>query len=59
MGARDGPTVSVVAEMLTIEVLLEIAASRERLQAVDCRKFFVSEAKDTLGSATFKQERFC
>ena len=37
MGARDWLTVWMVAEMLAMEVLLEVAASRECLQAISGR----------------------
>ena len=55
---RDRLTVGMVAEMLTMEVLLEVAASREYLQAISGRQVFVPEVKDTLGGFTFDREHF-
>ena len=37
MGARDWMIVKMVAEMLAMEVLLEVAGSRESLQAITGR----------------------
>ena len=56
--ARDRLTVGIVAEMLAMEVLLKVAASRECLQAISGRQVFVPEAKDALGGFTFNRERF-
>ncbi|KAI4089535.1 MAG: hypothetical protein L6R37_008028, partial [Teloschistes peruensis] len=48
IGARDRLTVGMVAEMLAMKMLLEVAASRECLQAISGRQIFVPEAKDAL-----------
>ena len=37
MGARDWLTIRMVAEMLAMEVLFEVAASRESFQAITDR----------------------
>ncbi len=37
MGTYDRLTVRMVAEMLAMEVLFEVAATRESLQAISCR----------------------
>ncbi len=43
---------------LGMGMLLEIAATRERLQALNIRECFVTEAKDTLGGFAFDLEDF-
>ena len=58
VGARNRLTVWMMAEMLAIEVLLEIAATPESLQANSIWEFFVTEAKDTLGGFAFDLENF-
>lgn len=44
MGARDRLTVWVVAEMLALKMLFEVAATRESLLAISGRQIFVPEA---------------
>jgi len=56
MGAHDRLPVRMVAEMLTVEVLFKVAATRESLQAIGSRQMFVAEAKYTLGGFTFDWE---
>ncbi len=58
VGARNRLTVWMMTEMLAVEVLLEVAATRERLQSLSIRESFVAEAKDTLGGFAFDLEDF-
>ena len=58
MGARNRLTVWMMTEMLAMEMLLEITATRERLQAFDIWECFVAEAKDTLGGFAFDFQNF-
>ena len=37
MGTHDGLIVRMVAEVLTMEMLLQVAATGESLQAISCR----------------------
>ena len=53
VGVRNRLTVWIITEMLAVEVLLEVAATRERLQSLSIREFFVTEAKDILGGFIF------
>ena len=58
MGTRDRLIVGMIAEMLAMEVLLEAAANRERLQAVTGRQIFVPQAKDALCGFAIDRQRF-
>lgn len=58
VGARNRLTVRMMAEMLAMEILLEIAVTRESLQANSIREFFVTEAKYTLGGFAFDLEDY-
>ena len=44
--------------MLAMEVLLEITASRESLQAFSIRETFVPEVKDVLRGFAFDRQHF-
>ena len=58
MRTRNRLVVRMVAEVLALEVLLEIAATSESLQAIRCRQLFIAEAEDALGSFAFDGKGF-
>ena len=58
MGARNGLTLWMVAEMIAMEVPFEVAANRESFQAITDPWIHVPEAKDALRGFTFNRERF-
>ena len=47
----------MMAELFTMEVLLQVAATMERSQAFFCRQAFLADAEDALGGFTFDRNR--
>ena len=58
MGTCDCPTGRMVAEMLAMEVLLEVASRCESFQSISSRKIFVPKVKDILSGFAFNWETF-
>lgn len=57
MRAYDWLTVQMMAEVLPMEVLFQVAVAVEGLQASLCRQSFTTEAEDTLSGFAFDRNR--
>jgi len=49
--------IRMMAKVITIEMLFQVAVAGERPQAFLCRQAFVAEAEDTLGRFTLDRNR--